>query len=206
VLPSSTQAFGAEVGSITPTVELRRAVSWDGTWVTYRSARRSLATVVFDQQHIGRRRVNTVDMTSTGSPFKRWVFSRHSHPWSVWTRWASTPLILLPVWNRSAKQGVVVAAWFALNPVLFPPPRDDSAYATWVVLGEERWLEERPVSGALAISGLAGAALLVAIDGARRHRRWQMTIATIGTMSASLWKWREMVRFYDTWGRPIVDR
>jgi hypothetical protein len=27
-----------------------------------------------------------------------------------------------------------------------------------------------------------------------------MTIATIGTMSALLWYWREMVRFYETRG------
>ena len=54
------------------------------------------------------------------------------------------------------------------------------------------------MSGALAIDCLAGAVLLIAIDSARRHRRWQMTIATIGTMSALLWYWREMVRFYDT--------
>lgn len=146
------------------------------------------------------RRDQTVAMTSTGSDFKRWVFSRHSHPWSAWTRWASTPLVLLPVWNRSPRQGVVVAAWLALNPVLFPPPRDDSAFATRAVLGEERWLEERPVSGALAINCMASAALLIAIDSARRHRRRQMTIATIATMGALLWYWREMVRFYDTRG------
>jgi hypothetical protein len=139
-------------------------------------------------------------MTSTGSRFKRWVFSRHSHPWSAWTRWASTPLVLLPFWNRSARQGVAVAAWFAVNPVLFPPPRDDSAYATRVVLGEERWLEERPVSGALAIDCLTTAALLIAIDSARRHRPWQTTIAMIATMSMLQWYWREMVRFYDTRG------
>jgi hypothetical protein len=139
-------------------------------------------------------------MTSSGTRFTRWVFSRHSHPWSAWTRWASTPLLLLPVWNRSTRQGVVVAAWFALNPVLFPPPRDDSAFATRVVLGEARWLEERPVSRALAIDGLASAALLFTLDRARRHRPWQMTIATIGTMGAILWYWREMVRYYDAQG------
>ena len=40
--------------------------------------------------------------------------------------------------------------------------------------------------GALAIDVLASAALLIAIDGARRHRRGQMTVATIGTMGALL--------------------
>ena len=139
-------------------------------------------------------------MMSTGAQVKRWVFARHSNPWSAWTRWASTPLVLLPVWNRSARQGAVVATWFALNAVVFPPPRDDSAFATRVVLGEEKWIEERPVSGALAINCLATTSLLVAIDSARRHHRGPMTIATIGTMSALLWYWREMARFYETQG------
>jgi hypothetical protein len=136
-------------------------------------------------------------MTSTGSHFRRWVFSRHSNPWSAWTRWATTPLVLLPIWNRSAKQGVVVSAWFALNAVIFPPPPDDSAFATRVVLGEERWLKERPVSAPLAINCMATAGLVIALDGARRHAGRQVLIATVGTMSALLWYWREMVRFYD---------
>jgi hypothetical protein len=104
---------------------------------------------------------------------------------------------MIPVWNRSTRQGVAVAAWFALNPVVFPQPRDDSAFATRAILGEEMWLAERRVSRALAIDGIAGAALLVAVDGARRRRRRQMTIATLGAMSALLWFWREMARLYD---------
>ena len=56
------------------------------------------------------------------------------------------------------------------------------------------------MSGALAVSCMASVAALMASDSARRHRRWQMTIATIGTMSALLWYWREMVRFYETRG------
>jgi hypothetical protein len=47
---------------------------------------------------------------------------------------------------------------------------------------------------------MAGAAGLIAIDGARRHRPRQMAIATICTMGGVLWYWREMVRFYDTRG------
>ncbi|MGH8574093.1 MAG: DUF6653 family protein, partial [Gammaproteobacteria bacterium] len=30
---------------------------------------------------------------------RRTVFARHSNPWSAWTRWASTPLFLVPVWT-----------------------------------------------------------------------------------------------------------
>lgn len=56
------------------------------------------------------------------------------------------------------------------------------------------------MSGALAVNCMASAALLIAIDSARRRRPWPMTVATIGTMSALLWYWREMVRFYDTRG------
>jgi hypothetical protein len=69
-----------------------------------------------------------------------------------------------------------------------------------VVLGEEKWLEKGPVSGALAIDGLTSAALLIAIDSARRHRPWQMTVATIAAMGTLQWYWREMVRLYDTRG------
>jgi hypothetical protein len=56
------------------------------------------------------------------------------------------------------------------------------------------------VSGALAIDCLAGGTLLIALDSARRHRPWPMAVATISTMSAVLWYWREMVRFYEARG------
>ena len=35
-----------------------------------------------------------------------------------------------PFWNRSWKQGALVAAWFAANPVIFSAPEDDSSWAT----------------------------------------------------------------------------
>jgi hypothetical protein len=66
---------------------------------------------------------------------KSW--KRHSNPWSVWTRILSYPLAYVPLWNRSWKQGAVVGAWFTANPVIFPPPHDDSSWATRCVLGEQ---------------------------------------------------------------------
>jgi len=72
---------------------------------------------------------------------KSW--KRHSNPWSVWTRILSYPLAYVPVWNHSWKQGAVVGAWFTANPVIFPPPEDDSSWATRCVLGEQLWTAKR---------------------------------------------------------------
>jgi hypothetical protein len=58
------------------------------------------------------------------------VWKRHSNPWSVWTRILSYPLVYVPVWNRSWKQGAAVAAWFAANPVLFLEPKGDDLHIT----------------------------------------------------------------------------
>ncbi len=74
------------------------------------------------------------------SPLKRLtrkVFERHSNPWSAWTRLLSTPLVLVPFWTRSRKHAALVGTWMVLNPIVFPKPKNDSAWATRAILGEE---------------------------------------------------------------------
>ena len=90
-------------------------------------------------------RAERPDASSTDSPtrVRRWVFRRHAHPVSAWSRWATTPLIVLPLWTRNWRTAVPVAAWFAVNPVMTPPVTDDHAFATRAMLGEER-LVHRP--------------------------------------------------------------
>jgi hypothetical protein len=58
---------------------------------------------------------------------KRSVFARHGNPWSASTRWASTPLLLVPVWRRSWRDGALVGEWMALNPVVFGKPAHERA-------------------------------------------------------------------------------
>lgn len=65
------------------------------------------------------------------------VFARHSNPWSAWTRWLSTPLVLVPLWTRRWSHAAIVGAWMAANPVIFPKPADEHAWSTRVVLGED---------------------------------------------------------------------
>jgi hypothetical protein len=47
--------------------------------------------------------------TSTVARLRRAMFERHSNPWSAWTRWASTPLVLVPVWTRRRRDAALLA-------------------------------------------------------------------------------------------------
>ena len=57
------------------------------------------------------------------------VWARHANPWSVWTRMATLPVLLLALWSRAwigwwaLLPVAAVLVWTWLNPRLFPPPR-----------------------------------------------------------------------------------
>ncbi len=64
------------------------------------------------------------------------MWRRHANPWSIWTRLLSTPLTYVPFWNRSWRQGLGVAVWFAINPFLFPEPKDKDGWGARAIRGE----------------------------------------------------------------------
>ena len=94
-------------------------------------------------------------MSSSLKRLTRKVFEHHSNPWSAWTRLLSTPLVLIPFWTRNWRHAALVGAWLMLNPVVFPEPEDDSAWATRAMLGEEMWIAEHPLDGAMAVNAAA---------------------------------------------------
>src|SRR5687767_3813742 len=52
--------------------------------------------------------------TSVSSLIKRLlmeVFKHHSNPWSAWTRLISVPLVFVPIWTRSWREGAIVVVW-----------------------------------------------------------------------------------------------
>ena len=53
-------------------------------------------------------------------------------------------LVYVPFWNRSWKQGAAVAAWLAVNSILFPEPKSDESWMMHGVLVEQLWAAERP--------------------------------------------------------------
>jgi hypothetical protein len=128
---------------------------------------------------------------------KRAVFARHSNPWSAWTRWASAPLLLVPVWRRSWRDAALVGVWMAVNPVVFGKPSHDRAWATRAVLGEEQWIAQRPMDAAVAVEVAATAAGLAAMVAARRRRALPAAAATAVEMGLLMAYWELMARYYD---------
>jgi hypothetical protein len=125
------------------------------------------------------------------------MFARHSNPWSAWTRWASTPLVLVPVWTRRRRDAALVAGWLAVNPVLFPKPSHERAWATRAMLGEEQWILDRPRDASMVLSAATSAIAMVALIAARRRHLHTAVIATGVQMALTLVYWHLMARAFD---------
>ena len=140
--------------------------------------------------------------TSTGTlaRLRHAMFARHANPWSAWTRWASTPLVLIPVWTRRRSHAALVAGWLAVNPVLFARPADNRAWATRAVLGEERWIVERPRDVSMVVSAVTSAVAVGALIAARRHHLRVAAVATGIQMVLTLMYWELMARSFDQRG------
>ena len=136
-------------------------------------------------------------MSRRFAELKHMVFARHSNPWSAWTRWLSTPLVLVPLWTRRWSHAAIIGAWMAANPVIFPRPADEHAWSTRAVLGEELWITERPRDTAMAVDAAATLAGVTALIAARRHRAAPAAGATAVVMALLLVYWRLMARYYD---------
>lgn len=137
------------------------------------------------------------DMSHRLAGLSHTVFARHSNPWSAWTRWLSTPLVLVPLWTRRWSHAAIIGAWMAANPVIFPRPADEHAWSTRVVLGEEQWITDRPRDTAMAVNAAATLAGVTALVAARRHRAAPAAGATAVVMALLLVYWRLMARYHD---------
>ena len=125
------------------------------------------------------------------------MFARHSNPWSAWTRWASTPLVLVPVWTRRWSHAAVVAGWLLVNPLIFPGPATDRAWATRAILGEELWITQRPKDTGRTVSVATSIVAICAIVAARRRHLRLAVAATALQMALTLVYWQMMVRYRD---------
>ena len=152
--------------------------------------------------HIRRFDAVAADTSWSARP-RRWVFRRHAHPVSAWSRWATTPLLVLPLWTRDWRTAVPVAAWFAVNPVMTPPVGDDRAFATKAMLGEEKWSADPTSRPGLVALNLVGTAALAGAAVAA-WTRWKPLMAgcLAASMTITMLSWRQYVGVYQEAARP----
>jgi hypothetical protein len=127
----------------------------------------------------------------------RGIFRHHSNPWSAWTRLFSAPLVFVPIWNRSWREGAILGVWLIANPIVFPEPKDNKAWATRAMLGEEMWIAKRPLDRAMALSVGATAIGLGGVWGAYKRRLLPTAVCAVGQVALLLAHWRELVVYYE---------
>ena len=137
------------------------------------------------------------------------AWRRHAHPWSVYTRFAAIPPLLLAIWSRTwigwwCVAGLaVVVLWLWLNPHVFPPVERPTRWASKGIYGERIWARHpdlvspahRTAFHLIAVPGLAGIALvvwgLVALD------PWPTVVGAVLVVLAQLWRIDRLVWMYD---------
>jgi len=74
---------------------------------------------------------------------------KHANPWSIWTRFATLPFLVLAIWSRvwigwySLIPITVLVIWLIINPTLFKKPKSLDNWGSKSVLGEKYWAERK---------------------------------------------------------------
>lgn len=140
-----------------------------------------------------------LDPSEDASWLDRYVWARHANPLSGWSRVASMPLLMACLYRRNWRGLALTVVFVVLNPVLFPPPEDDSAWMTRVVYGERLWT--RQDHGQLSYPEILnlcnGVAAAYAVYAALERRPAETALATALSMALKFWFVAEMGHLYE---------
>ncbi|MCG8922841.1 DUF6653 family protein [Lentzea sp. CC55] len=143
------------------------------------------------------------------------VWQRHANPWSVWTRFAAIPLLLLAIWSRtwigwwSLLAVAAVVVWLFVNPRAFPPVREPRGWTARGIYGERVWVQHRDlvtpdhraVLRLLVTLGVIGFAMI--IWGLIALQVWPTLFGATVVVLAQLWR---IDRFGWLWERHEAQR
>lgn len=137
------------------------------------------------------------------------AWRRHANPWSVWTRFAAIPAMILAIWSRvwigwwALVPVALVILWLFLNPHVFAPATEPSSWTAKGIFGEKLWLQDRTrlpghdrvLLRWLVIPVLCGAVLL--LIGLVQLRIWPTLSGAALIVIAQLWRIDRLGRFYE---------
>jgi hypothetical protein len=142
------------------------------------------------------------------------VWERHASPFSVWTRFATFPFIMLALWSIhwigwwAALPIALLALWLTLNPRLFPPPAHTTSWAARGVMGERVYLARRDipipahhVRAVSALTAMAVAGSVVTLAGLVWREPIAFMSGAIVTVLGKLWFVDRMVWLFDDMSR-----
>ena len=123
---------------------------------------------------------------------------KHANPWSVWSRFATLPFLIVAIWSRvwigwyCIIPITLLVIWLLINPTLFKKPKNFDNWGSKAVLGERYWSERktapvpkhhaRPVSILTVLQSIGGITLVIGL--------WQLdlSLTIIGAITAYLSK------------------
>jgi hypothetical protein len=138
------------------------------------------------------------------------AWKRHANPWSVWTRVAAIPMMILAIWSRLWLRWwclVPIAAmvvWLWLNPHVFAPVETRTSWAAkWLKEGDRvppdhlRVLRLSPACAWADVPiGAAGFVLLVC--GLVTLEVWPTVFGATLIVLGQLWRIDRLVVFYES--------
>lgn len=77
---------------------------------------------------------------------------KHANPWSVWSRFATLPFLVISIWSRvwigwyCLVPVSFLVFWIWINPTLFSKPKDYSSWGSKAVLGERVYINRKETS------------------------------------------------------------
>lgn len=138
------------------------------------------------------------------------TWARHANGWSVWTRTATMPLLLLALWSHvwigigGATLCVALAViWSWVNPRLFPAPKRTDTWHSRATFGERVWINRGAVPiprhhmiAAHLLAGIAATGAVIGVWGAVSTLLWPTLTGLSITLLGKFWFLDRMVWLY----------
>jgi hypothetical protein len=146
------------------------------------------------------------------------AWERRANPWSVWTRIATWPVLMLLLWGFhwwgawSLLPLAAVTGWLWLNRRAFPPPASTRSWASRAVMGERVYLlsELHPIpvyhrnaAMLLSVGSAVGALLLAA--GLLAREPAAFLLGGLAAFLCKLWFVDRMVWLYDDMSKEVPE-
>lgn len=139
---------------------------------------------------------------------KEETWRRHANPWSVWTRFAAIPPLILAIWSRTwigwwcLVPLALVIVWLVINPSAFAPVEKPVRWTERGIYGEHIWVRDKDIPNehkrVLALLlGLAAIGATLLTTGLVTLEIWPTIFGATLVVITQLWRIDRFATLYD---------